>query len=217
MSAAALAGFVAYVLVAFAGRAVLLRRRTGTAGWRGISGRPGSAAWWGGVLFVLALVLGALAPVADLLGLELLLADDRVHLAGSLAFVLGAVASFVAQGAMGAAWRVGVDAGERTDLVDTGPFALARNPFFTALLLTAAGLALMVPNGVALAALAALVVAVQLQVRVVEEPYLLRSHGPSYATYAARVGRFVPGVGRLEPRAAEGLRPDGPGAAGGRP
>ena len=39
--------------------------------------------------------------------------------------------------------------------------------------------------------------AVQLQVRVVEEPYLLATHGKTYAAYAARVGRFVPGAGRL--------------------
>jgi protein-S-isoprenylcysteine O-methyltransferase Ste14 len=39
-----------------------------------------------------------------------------------------------------------------------------------------------------------------LQVRAVEEPYLLSVHGDAYATYAARVGRFVPGVGRLATR-----------------
>ena len=31
----------------------------------------------------------------------------------------------------------------------------------------------------------------------VEEPYLLRTHGDEYRRYASRVGRFVPGVGRL--------------------
>ena len=31
----------------------------------------------------------------------------------------------------------------------------------------------------------------------VEEPYLLKVHGSAYAEYAARVGRFLPGVGRL--------------------
>jgi protein-S-isoprenylcysteine O-methyltransferase Ste14 len=32
----------------------------------------------------------------------------------------------------------------------------------------------------------------------VEEPYLLRSHGGRYASYASRVGRFVPGFGKLK-------------------
>lgn len=55
----------------------------------------------------------------------------------------------------------------------------------------------MVPSVVALVGLAALVVALELQVRVVEEPYLQRAQGSGYADYASRVGRFVPGVGRL--------------------
>jgi protein-S-isoprenylcysteine O-methyltransferase Ste14 len=54
----------------------------------------------------------------------------------------------------------------------------------------------MVPNVVAVLALAALIVAVQLQVRVVEEPYLAAVHADSYPAYSARAGRFLPGVGR---------------------
>jgi len=34
-------------------------------------------------------------------------------------------------------------------------------------------------------------------VRAVEEPYLLDTHGDAYRGYATRVGRFLPGVGRL--------------------
>lgn len=64
------------------------------------------------------------------------------------------------------------------------------------MIVTGAGLALMVPNLVAVLALAALVAAVQLQVRVVEEPYLLNTHGDDYAAYTARAGRFLPGIGR---------------------
>jgi protein-S-isoprenylcysteine O-methyltransferase Ste14 len=42
-------------------------------------------------------------------------------------------------------------------------------------------------------------VALELHVRLIEEPYLQRVHGAQYATYAARVGRFIPGIGRLRP------------------
>ena len=42
-----------------------------------------------------------------------------------------------------------------------------------------------------------LVVGLELHVRRVEEPYLLRTHGDAYRTYAASAGRFVPGIGRL--------------------
>ncbi len=33
--------------------------------------------------------------------------------------------------------------------------------------------------------------------RVVEEPYLVAVQGSVYADYAATMGRFVPGVGRI--------------------
>jgi len=41
------------------------------------------------------------------------------------------------------------------------------------------------------------VVLIAVQVRL-EEQHLLTMHGAAYAAYAARVGRFVPWVGRLE-------------------
>ena len=54
-----------------------------------------------------------------------------------------------------------------------------------------------VTTAVSAAALLCLLVAVELQVRLVEEPYLLRTHRQVYASYAAATGRFVPGLGRL--------------------
>jgi protein-S-isoprenylcysteine O-methyltransferase Ste14 len=118
---------------------------------------------------------------------------------GVVLFAVGAAGSLAVQAAMGASWRVGVADGERTELVADGIFGIARNPFFTALTLTAIGLTVLVGNVVALLSLLALVTAIQLQVRVVEESYLSRAHGARYLDYAARVGRFVPHVGRLRP------------------
>jgi len=98
---------------------------------------------------------------------------------------------------MGDSWRIGVDPEESTALVTGGAFAIVRNPIFAAMLPAAVGLALMVPSALALIGAVALVIAVELQVRVVEEPYLLATHGDDYGNYARRVGRFVPSVGRL--------------------
>lgn len=70
-------------------------------------------------------------------------------------------------------------------------------PIFAAMLPTAIGLALVVPGPLAIAGAVTLFVALELQVRVVEEPYLLAAHEREYRTYAERVGRFVPKVGRL--------------------
>ena len=98
---------------------------------------------------------------------------------------------------MGESWRIGVDEQERTELVTSGPFAVVRNPIFAAMLPASLGLALLVPNASRSSGSAALVLALEIQVRLVEEPYLLRVHGDAYRDYAARVGRFVPGLGRL--------------------
>ncbi len=66
----------------------------------------------------------------------------------------------------------------------------------SALVMAQAGLTLAVPTAVSAAALGCLLVAVQLQVRAVEEPYLHRVHGTAYCAYAARTGRFLPRLGR---------------------
>ena len=198
MATLALVLYAVYLVFAFGLRILIQLRRTGSTGFHGLGGRPGSAEWIAGVGFTLALLLGAAAPVLALAGVvEPIGALDRtaVHAAGAILAVAGIAATFYAQLAMGASWRIGVDPGERTELVTTGPFALVRNPIFAAMLPTALGLTLLVPSWVAIAGLAGLVVALELQVRVVEEPYLRNVHGETYASYASRVGRFVPGAG----------------------
>lgn len=194
----ALALFTGWAVTAFGIRSLIQARRTGDTGFRGLSGRPGTASWWAGVLFVLALLGGGAAPIASPPGLPDLPGAGAQLLrgAGLVITVAGITATLVAQSAMGTSWRVGVDAGERTALVTSGMFAAVRNPVFTAMVATATGLALMVPNAVAVLALTALVTAVQLQVRIVEEPYLRSVHGAAYDAYTARSGRFWPGIGR---------------------
>lgn len=209
MATLALILYGVYLGLAFGVRTFLQLRRTGSTGFHGLGGRPGSAEWSAGVGFTLAIVAGLAAPVLTLVGVlePIDVLDARaVHVAGVALAVGGIAATFYAQVAMGTSWRIGVDASERTALVTTGPFALVRNPIFAAMLPTALGLAMLVPNWLALTGMVGLAVALQLQVRVVEEPYLLRTHGDSYAAYAARVGRFVPAIGRLR-RSREADRP----------
>ena len=65
----ALAILIIYFVLAFGLRSLIHWRRTGTTGFKGISGTAGSAEWVGGVLFVVALVCVAAAPVGQLAGL----------------------------------------------------------------------------------------------------------------------------------------------------
>lgn len=120
-----------------------------------------------------------------------------VRYAGLALALLGIAGTLAAQSAMGDSWRPDVDPEARRPLVTTGPFRLVRNPVLTCTATTAFGLALMVPNPFALLTLAAFVTAWEIQVRLVEEPYLARVHGVDYRGYAARTGRFLPMIGRL--------------------
>jgi protein-S-isoprenylcysteine O-methyltransferase Ste14 len=196
----ALAFYVVYVGLAFGLRTIIQVRRTGSTGFHGVGGRPASAEWLAGTGFVVALALGFAAPILAIAGAVdpiAALDSDLTRVAGAVIALAGIAGTLYAQIAMGTSSRIGVDHSERTTLVTSGPFAHVRNPIFSAMLPTALGLTLLVPSWVALAGLAGLVVALELQVRVVEEPYLLESHGRAYADYAARVGRFFPGLGRL--------------------
>jgi protein-S-isoprenylcysteine O-methyltransferase Ste14 len=198
VTVAALALCAIWVLLAFGVRVALQWRRTGSTGVRGLDRNAGAVERFAGVLFVLSLVMGgAAAPLALLDVLEpIAVLDGSVgHVIGVVLAAGGIFLTFFAQLAMGDAWRIGVDSEERTDLVTDGPFELVRNPIYSAMIPTALGLALMVPSVVAVVGLIALLVALELQVRVVEEPYLARTHGDAFADYAARVGRFVPGLG----------------------
>ena len=84
-----------------------------------------------------------------------------------------------------------------TELVTHGVFAFVRNPIFTGMGVLLAGQQLTVPSVLSAAAFAVFAAAVQVQVRLIEEPYLLRTHGADYRSYASRTGRFVPLAGRL--------------------
>ena len=199
IAVAAFALIVVYLVVAFGWRTWMQIKRTGDSGFRGISGRPRSAEWWGGVLFVVALAAGVTAPVAAWMGLPSVSGLDTrpIQILGFVVALAGIIATLAAQVSMGESWRIGVDAGEETELVTTGAFAVVRNPIFSAMSVAAVGFTLVVANAVALIGLAVLIVAIEIQVRVVEEPYLARVHGTDWDAYMARVGRFVPRLGTV--------------------
>lgn len=208
MAVLALVLLVAWLLFAAGLRGYLHYRRTGEV--RGpVRDQPGSPQWWARLIGSLGLLFAFSAPVAELAGLAPVAVLDLplVQFAGAALVVLGIAGTLAGQSAMGDSWRPDVDPDARSALVTTGPFRLVRNPILTATAMTALGLALMVPNLLAALMLAAVVAAQQIQVRLVEEPHLLRVHGDACRRYAARTGRFLPWVGRLpsnEPRLPDG-------------
>lgn len=200
MAALALILYLIMFLVVFVLRTVMQKRATGDSGIRaGVLGAaPGSLEWVAGWMLVLALVAGLAAPIVELAGFDPLVEIGWLRVVGAVVAAAGIALTFLAQTNMGAEWRIGIDTEERTGLVTEGAFRLVRNPIFSAMIVSGVGLALMVTNVVAIVGAVALIVAIELQVRVVEEPHLRRLHGDAYRAYAARVGRFVPGLGRFD-------------------
>lgn len=81
-----------------------------------------------------------------------------------------------------------------------------RNPIFTSAATAFLGLALIVPNLMAIVGLVLTLTGIAIQVRLVEEPYLRRVHGAAHTDYASRAGRFLPGLGRLPLASAPAIR-----------
>lgn len=208
----ALALCFVFFISLFVFRSVVQFRRTGSTGVKGFHGRIGSLPWVAGAAASFGLVLAPVGPLAALYGWpggHLLRSEIALNLLGAFCAVAGIAGALAAQLSMGESWRVGVDDSERTTLVTEGLFSWVRNPIFTFIGLSLFGLIFLVPNALSLAAAALTLLGIELQVRAVEEPYLERTHGDAYRAYAARVGRFVPGVGRLS---SAPLSPGAPGS-----
>ena len=200
MPVVALALFAVFAVLGFGWRSWLQHRRTGSTGFRGVTGRTGSVEWFAGIGFVAAMTAAFFAPALQLAGVVAPLSflhAPWIQLAGIVVATAGIAATIYAQVDMGDSWRIGVDPSETTTLVRQGVFGIVRNPIFSAMFVFGLGIALMTPNVVAIAGFVLLVVTIEVQVRVVEEPYLSTKHGDAYRGYTAAVGRFVPGVGRI--------------------
>ena len=191
---AALVFFVLAVLVP----ALRVRRRTGV--WPIVVGSSGAphqrlVAWLmrafavGVVAWLVAYAVVGPAAVG-------VIAQPPVVAAAGWALVAASLALLVtAQAQMGAAWRIGID--ERaTPLVTHGLYRVVRNPIYSAMDLVLVGALLIAPSPATLAAALLVAAALALQTRL-EERHLVALHGARYLAWAARVGRFVPGVGRL--------------------
>lgn len=177
---------IAYIATAFGWRTWKQWRTTGDAGVR--VGRDGSyEERIAGGLFassVAAALTGSLSRPRH---------PGPVRSAGLALMVGGLSGTLIAQVDLGRSWRIGVDPDERTDLVTSGLFSVARNPIFTAMAAFSIGTALAQRNRIATLAGLSMVAAVETQVRLVEEPYLRTVHGEAYTNYCQRVGRFLPG------------------------
>jgi protein-S-isoprenylcysteine O-methyltransferase Ste14 len=201
-----------FIVVTIVVRGLLFRLRTGRHPLARSGGRtahsPEDFAEKGAAvaLFLLSLWIFLRATEAEtpaLLGPLPWLTLPALAWFGSVLAAVGLVLTFVAQGHMGASWRIGIPEGERTELVTRGLYRFSRNPIYLGMFAALAGCFLLIPStavGVTALLLAAVIQVVVRQ----EEAFLGRLHGAAYGDYGRRVGRFLPWWGRLGPDALGG-------------
>lgn len=95
-----------------------------------------------------------------------------------------------AQVQMSNSWRIGIDYGSKTKLVENGLFRISRNPVFLGIILSYIGMFLISPNGVSAVLLTLTLFALNVQVRL-EEEHLSKMHGEEYERYRQRVRRWI--------------------------
>ena len=195
------AGLFLFVGVGVIWRTWLHWRRYGTSGFALFQSGHWAQNLRDGLSVLLVVALGAQAVVAAINPASL----DRMQLvppypllmwSGAALMLCGTALMAAAQLDLGASWRIGIEEGARPGLVANGLYRFCRNPIFLAMLTALLGFLLLMPTVLSVIAVAATFFGVRRQVHQ-EEAYLLRTYGSAYAAYAAQVGRFFPGVGRL--------------------
>jgi protein-S-isoprenylcysteine O-methyltransferase Ste14 len=202
-SLAPLALLSLFLLVGIGLRSWLQLRRHGTTGLvlfrEGPAGHLRDLALLGLPLALFVQAIAQWLAPQWLRAVQLPLREDAVvwsRSAGALLIVTSTLLMFVSQLDLGASWRVGIDRGSRPGLVVNGAYRICRNPIFACMLLALLGFALLQPTYLSVALLAATYLGIRLQVAQ-EEAYLTETYGAAYRRYAARTGRFFPGLGRL--------------------
>lgn len=185
-----------FFFTAFLWRSYRVWRRTGVNPY--VLGTGDDAHSYIGRLFRLTLVAVVFIVVAYLLsdGVYAYLAPIQwlsqtgLIVAGLFLLALALVWVLIAQAQMGDAWRIGVDASRETRLVQSGLFAVSRNPIFLGMLVMLLGFFLVLPNALSLVVVVLGYALIQIQVRL-EEEHLTRLHGNAYQDYCRRVRRWL--------------------------
>jgi protein-S-isoprenylcysteine O-methyltransferase Ste14 len=176
-------------------RSALHQRRTGKSAWflhraGGRADRLRALGFW------LVLLVAWVQSARVALGRLEIAPWPGLRALGIALALTGALLMFAAQLQLGDSWRVGIEPGARPGLVERGMYRWTRNPIFLWMMVAWTGLALLVFDPLLGLLVLMKFLGVRAQVRE-EERWLLQTYGEPYRAYAARVGRFLPGIGRL--------------------
>lgn len=115
---------------------------------------------------------------------------DSVRITGLALIHVSLVWVLIAQWQMSQSWRIGIDETNKTELVTHGLFSISRNPIFLGLILTMAGMFLILPNAMTFALSVVTYLVIQIQIRL-EEEFLERQHGRVYLQYKQKARRLL--------------------------
>lgn len=118
------------------------------------------------------------------------LENSAIQILGLILMTAGIGWTAIAQTQMGNAWRIGIDAENKTELIERGLFSISRNPIFLGNRVTLVGFFLALPNAVTLVVVVLADVLIQVQVRL-EEEFLTGAHGDKYRKFCGRVRRWI--------------------------
>ncbi|MFA6122760.1 MAG: isoprenylcysteine carboxylmethyltransferase family protein [Sphingomonas sp.] len=172
--------------------ALLRARARGVKSPKSPDARRSNASIWGIVLQGIGIGIVGFGPIR--VDLDPASATALIEGAIVLVLMLGAVWLFDSSSrAMGRNWALVARTRDDGTLVQSGPFAVIRNPIYVAMALFTLAMAIAYGHTLNLIAGAPLF-ALGTWMRVRHEEAVLRATFPDYDGYAARVKRFVPGV-----------------------
>jgi len=190
----ALTLLIIFFTLAVVGRSAMQYMITGNHGIRSINKSSSLHTVISSTLLISSFIsISSLSIINHFMVLKpLLQLSYNVAIFGATVSVIGIILTVIAQYQMGAAWRIGVDEAEKTELITTGIYKYARNPIYTGVILFGAGLFITLPNIYMLISVIVGYISIELHVRNVEEPYLLKMHGKNFKNYMGATGRYYP-------------------------
>jgi protein-S-isoprenylcysteine O-methyltransferase Ste14 len=172
-----------------------IRRHIGRSPNLKPKGPKEKALWFGWFMVILVWIGQPFLVGATVTGMPLALLPGLLNPAGLAAglalIVLGYAGTLWTYAAMGDAWRIGIDAKEKTSLVSVGPFRWVRHPIYSLQVVMLAGAALLLPTPASLAALLTHLFCVRIKAAD-EERFLAGVHGTVYRDYLSRTGGLFP-------------------------
>lgn len=155
--------------------------------------------WFGWFLVILVWIGQPFLTGSRAAGFGLNLFAPLLHPAGLVLglvlVVLGYAGTLWCYKAMGDTWRIGINAKEKTALVNRGPYRWVRHPIYLFQIVMLAGAALLVPTPVSFGILFFHYVCARIKATD-EERYLTGVHGDAYRAYLRQTGGLFPKLWR---------------------